>query len=131
MMSMFKSLMLAATLAAASGVAIAAPAAERMSDVQFLQLNRCAGLVSAPNMGGDGKVVEAAVREQGRGRDPYIMQRADEVRDQATRDARHASGERAAKLAAERDGVCQRLAPNAAATTVAHAPPSGATPSAN
>lgn len=131
-MSMLKSLMMVATLTAASGAAIAAPAADRMTDVQFLQLNRCAGLVSAKQLGGgDGKVVDTVIRQQSRGRDPYIQQRADQMRDDASRDAQRASGDYKAKLTAERDGVCQALAPNSATTSVAHAPTGSQAPTSN
>jgi hypothetical protein len=131
MMSMTKILMLAATLTVGAGAAIAAPA-ERMSDVQFLLLNRCAGLVSAERLGGgDVKVAETLIREQSRGREPYIMDRANEMRDDAARAARGASGDYRVRLIAERDGVCQRLAPNSTTTTMAHGPTGAATPSTN
>ncbi|MGA0599683.1 hypothetical protein ACO2Q3_03160 [Caulobacter sp. KR2-114] len=126
-----KTLMAIAALATA-GAAVAAPASSRMSDVQFLQLNRCAGLVASQQLGGgDGKLVDAVIREQSRGRDPYIMERADQMRDDAATAAQHASGDYRAKLVAERDGVCQNLAPNSATTSVAHAPAAGAASSVN
>lgn len=131
-MSMLKSLVLVAVFTSVGGAAIAAPAGQHMTDVQFLQLNRCAGLMSSEQLGGgDSKRVDAVIREQARGRDSYIMQRADQLRDDAARIARKASGDHRAKLVAERDGVCLSLAPSATTTAVAHGPASGAAAAAN
>jgi hypothetical protein len=118
MMSMYKSLILVAGLAASS-VAVAAPA--RLTDTQFLQLSRCKALVASAALGGgDTASIDALLKVQERGRDPYISEKADSVRDDAASSARHASGDRRARLIAERDGVCQTL--SGGETSVARAP---------
>lgn len=106
-MSMWKSLILVAGLAASSA-AVAAPA--RLTDTQFLQLSRCRALVASAELGGgDPKPIDAVLKTESRGREPYIADKAQSLQDEAASAARHAGAERKARLVAERDGVCQSL----------------------
>ena len=115
---------------AAASVAVAGPS--RMSDTQFLKLNRCAALVASDSLGGgDRHLADTALKSQWSGRDPYISERGAEIQSSTTDAAKRAKGEERARLIAERDGVCQRLAPNSATTTMAHGPTGAATPSTN
>ncbi|MBS0410779.1 MAG: hypothetical protein JSR86_12755 [Proteobacteria bacterium] len=106
-MSMWKSLILVAGLAASTS-AVAAPT--RLTDTQFLQLSRCRALVASAELGGgDLKAIDAVLKSEGRGREPYITDKAQSLQDEAVRAARHPSADRKARLIAERDGVCQSL----------------------
>jgi hypothetical protein len=94
-----------ATLAAGTA------ASARMSDAQYLAANRCRSLVAAPSLGetGDLAAVDRKLRDEARGRDPVIQDRAEQVRQQAQREAARANDTVKARLQAERDGLCQNL----------------------
>ncbi len=106
-MSMLRSLILVGALGASS---VAAAAPSRLSDSQFLELNRCRALMASTELGGgDVKAVDALLKAEGRGRDPYISEKGQSLQDDAASSARHASGDRRARLTAERDGACRAL----------------------
>ncbi|MFI4974879.1 MAG: hypothetical protein ACHP84_10105 [Caulobacterales bacterium] len=108
-MTLTKSLLFAAVLSAtAAGVAFAAPS--RLTDVEFLQANRCLGLMSSKSLGeADVAAVKALVGDQSRGRIGYILDRGDQMREDAARQAGRAGPDLRAHLIAERDGVCRTL----------------------
>ncbi len=121
-MSMLKTLIVLAALGV-SGAAMAAPS--HISDVQYLQLNRCRALIASPELGGgDTQAIDAALKTEGRGRVDYIYDRGQQVQIDAARAAHRAGGDSRAQLIAERDGTCQALV---GSVTAAAAPAKGNT----
>jgi hypothetical protein len=107
-MSILKTLIVAAGLAAATG-ALAGPT--RLSDSQYLAAARCDGLYTSPALGKvDASAINQVMKSEGSARDAAVLDRADQVRDDAKREARNASPTSRAALVAERDGACQTLA---------------------
>lgn len=100
-----------AIAAAFATVATGTAASARMSDAQFLAANRCRALVAAPTLGqpADVQAVDRKLRDESRGRDPIIEDRAEQMRDQAQREAAHPNDTARARLQAERDGLCHDL----------------------
>lgn len=91
---------------AVSGLtATAAFAQPRLSDMQYVKLNRCAGLA-----GEDASRFDAAIKANKQGRDGYISDKADEARRAAVREARGAGEGGKAEIAAELSGVCAKFA---------------------
>ncbi|MDO1558153.1 hypothetical protein Q0812_01750 [Brevundimonas sp. 2R-24] len=90
---------LIAAVSAAALTAAAAGAAERITDVEYLQAARCAGLAQAA--GGDASFFETKMRQNRQGRSDYVRAQARTGRDQARSDFRAASGEARAQLEAE------------------------------
>jgi len=80
----------------------------RLTDVEYLQAARCAGLAEAGVGGGDAASMKAFMKAEGRGRAAYIADKADANKADAQRAAKRASTERQATLAAEFAGACQR-----------------------
>lgn len=102
---MFKGLIIASAIAASSA-AFAAPA--HLNDVQYLTAARCDGLTASAALGkGDTAVIDAVLKSEGRSRAPEIMDRAEEMRGDALRDASHAGPLARQGLVAERDRICQ------------------------
>jgi len=104
----------AACVASIAPLALAAPVSpgreslDRVSDVQFIEANRCLGLMSSKALGGpDTSALQRFIKAQSWGRDGYVYDRADQARDDATREAGRGGADRRAKLTAEVDGVCQ------------------------
>ena len=90
-----------------AAMATASAASAHMTDREFLQANRCRGLAGATALGVvDTTVIDGKIREESHGRDLYIMDRAEVLRQNAERDAQHASDTLKARLIAERNGVC-------------------------
>jgi len=116
-MSITRGLIIAAALSGVATLASAAPA--RLTDVQFVAANRCLGLVSSRTLGtSDAAALKAFVSDQSHNRDALAWERADQARDDALSEANRASGERKARLTAERDGACQAyIAPAVQAAT--------------
>jgi hypothetical protein len=107
--------MLAAMLAGAAGSALAAP--QRISDTQFVEANRCLGLMSAKDLASDdAPALKAFVDAQAGAREPMALDMADQARNDAARQAARAGAETRARLIAERDGTCKAfIAPNTVA----------------
>jgi hypothetical protein len=98
--------LLALAAAAGAPAAFAAPPTH-LSDVQFVQANRCLGLMTSKTLGTqDASAMSQLVKAQTGGRIGYVYDRADQARDDAQREANHAGAENA-RLVAERDGVCR------------------------
>ena len=92
----------------AGAQALAAPQAH-LSDVQFVQANRCVGLMSSKALGTpDVAAMRQLVKDQLGSRMAFIYDRADEARDDAQRQADRAGPDNS-RLVAERDGVCHAL----------------------
>ncbi len=104
----------AALIAAASAAAWAAAPAladqpSHLSDSQFVEANRCLGLMTSKTIGTpDAAAMQQLVKSQVGGRMAFIYDRADQARDDAQRQANHAAADNAS-LVAERDGVCRSL----------------------
>jgi hypothetical protein len=106
----------AAAIAACAAVAPALAAQpNHLSDVQFVQANRCLGLMTSKAIGTpDSAALALVLKSQNGGRIGYIYDRADQARDEARRQADHA-GQDNARLIAERDGVCRSFIGSSAA----------------
>jgi hypothetical protein len=98
---------IAALAAATTSTAFAQPS-DRLSDVDYMQAARCAGIASAEGSI-DVASVNALLKTQGRGRAAYISDKADEMRSDAARSAKRANGYAKEKLNAELGGVCKRF----------------------
>jgi len=96
-----------AALAAAAATSAFAQPDSRLSDVEYMQAARCAGIASAGGV--DTASINAMLKTQGRSRVAYIADKADEMRSDAARSAKHANGYAKEKLNAELDGVCKRF----------------------
>ena len=100
------SMLLAATLMTAAGVAAApASAAERLTDVAYMTASRCAGLAEAGQV--DVTAVKALLDAQRGARDLYIQDKGEEMRQDAVRESHRAKGGAKQRIAAELDGVCK------------------------
>jgi hypothetical protein len=94
-------------LAAAAAAPAFAAQPTHLNDVQFVEANRCLGLMSSKSLGTqDASAMAQLVKAQDTGRIGYIYDRADQARDDAKRQADHAGTDNA-RLIAERDGVCR------------------------
>ena len=95
---------------AAVGLLAATEASARMSDQEFIRANRCAGLIGSAALDGgpqDTAEIEAKLRTEANSRPGFVADMGERARSSASREARHASAERKARLVAERDGVCR------------------------
>jgi hypothetical protein len=109
-MNRFTAIALTATAAIAAAVtATAASASDRLSDVDYIRANRCRALVASSELGGqDATAFDALIKEQSRGRAPYIMSKGEDAQDSAKRAIKSGDDLRKQRLVAERDGAtCQ------------------------
>jgi hypothetical protein len=97
---------LAAATAATATTAVAQPNV-RLSDVEYMQAARCAGI--AASTAADTASINALLKAQGKGRANYISAKADELQSDAARAVRRANDYGKQSLIAERDGVCKRF----------------------
>lgn len=111
----------AIVLAGAALSAAAAPAyaqAARWSDGEYLKANRCLGLAEAKELGAvDATALVARIKTQSPGRDPYLRDRGDAMRQDARRLGKTVSEAQKAKLLAERDGACKAYLETAVAAS--------------
>ena len=106
-MRAFTTAALAAAACLAATQALALPT--HLSDVQFIEANRCVGLMSSKTLGSpDVAAMKQLVKSESFSRMGYVYDRADQARDDAERDANR-SGTANVRLVAERDGVCHAL----------------------
>ena len=108
-----------AAACASAAVAVAAPA--RLSDVQFIEANRCIGIESTKTFASPDVDALRKLVKDNYGRDSYIQDKADQARDDGQRDASRSSADVNQRITAERDGVCRALVSTTTAST-----PSGA-----
>jgi hypothetical protein len=81
----------------------------RLSDTQFVEANRCLGLMTSKTLGTpDAAAMQQLIKSQTGGRMEFIYDRADQARDDAQRQANHAGADNSS-LVSERDGVCHAL----------------------
>jgi hypothetical protein len=94
-------------LAAAAAAPAFAAQPTHLNDVQFVEANRCLGLMSSKSLGTqDANAMSQLVKAQTTGRIGYVYDRADQARDDAKRQAEHAGADNS-RLIAERDGLCR------------------------
>lgn len=93
----------AAALMSAGG----AVAAERVSDLDYLKASRCKGLAAAQVGSLDGAAIDGFLKEQGKVRSSYVIQKGKDEASRAQREGQKWQDERKAKLVAEADGPCQ------------------------
>lgn len=93
-------------IACAAGAPAFADQPTHLNDVQFIEANRCLGLMTSKALGTpDAKAMAQLIRGQTGGRLGYVYDRADQARDEGERDANR-GGSEGPRLIAERDGVC-------------------------
>lgn len=104
------------TLAAALMITVVSAAAanaqpSRLSDTAYLQAARCVGLATSPRMNAaDAKTMSEWLRDQSAGRPGFVLDRADEMKREARRQADHAGDPTIkAKLDAELQSMCVQL----------------------
>lgn len=97
-------IILAAAALLSAGTAVAA---ERVSDLDYLKASRCKGLAAAQVGAIDGAALDAFIKEHGKVRSAYVLQKGKDEATRAQREARKSQDERKAKLVAEADGPCQ------------------------
>lgn len=99
--------LVAATCLAGAQALAAQPA--HLSDAQYIEANRCVGLMSSKALGTpDAAAMKQLVKTEIGGRMGYIYDKADQARDDAQREANR-NGPADTHLVAERDGVCREL----------------------
>lgn len=95
----------ATVLAAGIAAAVTPVHAETMlSDVAYMQAARCAGLAEGSGIDAH-RLVQTLDRQDGRM--SYVVDKADELRSDAKREARRASGYDKQQVQAELSGVCR------------------------
>ena len=97
--------LLTGTLIAAALLGTAASAQPTLvADTQYMEASRCRGL--AEPLGADTASLDAFLKAQSATRASYVLDRADQMRQDAKRQARRAQGDVKARLTAEWTGIC-------------------------
>ncbi len=110
---MFTAKLAIVTLLAASATAAAA-APSRLTDTQFIEANRCLGLMESKELGSpQAGAMKALVTAQSSARVSDAWDRGDQARSDAKIAGDHPSGYARGQLISERDGVCLSLLPSA------------------
>ncbi len=91
-------------IAAVMSLAGAADAAERMTDMAYVKAARCKGIASGVGQT-DTAALDSLLKEQGRSREAYIRQRAENEMTRARREAGRGDENRT-RLGAELAGPC-------------------------
>lgn len=81
----------------------AATAAERVTDLDYMKANRCKGIAEGVGQA-DTAGLDAFLKEQKKGRQSFVLERAGSEHDRAKREAR--SEDRRERLTAELTGAC-------------------------
>jgi len=89
--------------AVAGSISSSAMAEGRVTDTEFLRASRCKGL--AEGLSSDSAAIDAFLKTEGRSRDPFIIQRGEELTAKARREAKRS--DHAAKASEELAGACQ------------------------
>ncbi len=101
---------LAMAVMTAMALATAASAQPQLSDPAYVEAARCAGLASSKNLDSpDAAAMKALVSNQSTGRDPLVLNQADEASRNARAEADRAGPEGKAHLQAELSGRCAGL----------------------
>jgi hypothetical protein len=115
-MSTLRNLATAASILAGAALTAGAALASgtHLSDSQFIAAAHCQGLYQARSLGpADAAGINAVIKSEGATRDPAVLDRADNARDEARQQADHAGAMMKTQYASERDGSCQVWAKNA------------------
>lgn len=110
-------LLAAASLAIAGGLAGAAQAGARLTDVDYLKANRCKGLAAGLGAG-DTSGLDALIKAEGLSRAPTIYDQGQKEEARARRDASHTDGKE--RLTAELNGPCVAYLSGGRETASAH-----------
>jgi hypothetical protein len=113
----------AAAAAILTGVALSSGAAlassSHLTDAEYIAAARCQGLYQAKNLGpADAAGINSVVKSEGASREPAVLDRASDARDEARREADHAGALMKTQYASERDGACQVWAKNGGGSVV-------------
>ena len=82
----------------------------KLTDVAYMQAARCAGLADSGKFSGaDAASLTALLKDQSQGRMDYVLQKADDLRRDAKRQADRADDYMKAKLSAEVSGPCAQI----------------------
>ena len=92
-------------LAAIAG-ASAASAQPKVSDSQFLQASRCAGLASSANLGGAAAGIDGWLKANSDGRPEFVTERAAQMRRTALSQGNRAKGLEKQQLSSELESAC-------------------------
>ncbi|USQ98126.1 hypothetical protein [Caulobacter sp. RL271] len=102
------------TVIALMGAALASAAAPafaqstRWTDAEYLKAGRCLGLAQSAQLGTvDASGLTARIKDQAKGREPYVLDRGENLRDEARRAGGTRNEAVKARLLAERDGSCK------------------------
>jgi hypothetical protein len=108
-----------ATVAALAAPVLATPT--QLTDVQYIEANRCLGLMSTKAIGtpDDAAAMKAFLKTQTIGRESFVYDQAEQARDDGQMDANRSGAEHQARLLAERDGVCRSLIGGSSNTSTA------------
>lgn len=98
---------LAALSALVATSASAAPA--HLTDAAYLEAARCVGLASSKSLGADAKGMAAWLQSESFGRPAFILDKGDEMQQQAKREADRADDLVKPRLQAELSGQCSTL----------------------
>jgi hypothetical protein len=113
--------LIAVALAGAALSAAAAPAfaqSGRWTDAEYLKAGRCLGLAQSADLGAvDASGLAARVKDQAKGREPYVRDRGETLRDEARRSGSTRNDALKARLLAERDGSCRTFLGTSVATS--------------
>lgn len=108
-MNTSKNSIIIASLAAAACAVLATTAGaqspERLSDVAFIAASRCEGLAQGAKA--DTTAIKSLMVNQDNDRNTYILEKADQVRDDAKRMASHAQGYGLQAVNDELSGACR------------------------
>lgn len=102
------SIVVAGLVAAASLAAFTSANAQnsdRLSDVAYIAAARCAGLAEGSKV--DASAIKTLLSKQDNDRPSYVLEKADDVRSDARRQAGHAQGYTLQTVNAELGGACQ------------------------
>lgn len=99
---------------ALTGVVLAGAAAPafaqstRWTDAEYLKAGRCLGLAQSTELGAvDASGLAARIKDQAKGREPYVRDRGETLRDEARRAGNTRNEVLKGRLLAERDGSCK------------------------
>jgi len=104
---MLKLITLTLVAGLAAPIAVSAASPGRVTDVEFIQANRCGALMAASDLGEGSASNAAYLKAQRQGRPEMVIEMARKAWEKADKQARTASAERKAHLVAERDGACE------------------------
>jgi Skp family chaperone for outer membrane proteins len=98
------------TTLAAFGATAASAAPNHLSDMAYVQAARCVGLASSKTFASpDQKAMADWLRAETRGREEFIVEKADEAQRDAQIQANHADAAVKPRLQAELAGACASL----------------------